>query len=60
MLGCLGYLINYFGNTLSGNYGKIGISQYLSLLPAAGEIGTCLWLLFVGAREKSTPSESKN
>ncbi len=52
MLGCFGYLINYFGNTLSNNYGTIGISPYLGLLPAIGEIGTCLWLLFVGAKEK--------
>ncbi|MCJ0743907.1 DUF4386 domain-containing protein [Pedobacter montanisoli] len=59
MLGGLGYLINYFGNTLSGNYREIGVSQYLSLLPAIGEIGTCLWLLFIGAREKLTePSQS--
>ncbi|WP_410221006.1 DUF4386 domain-containing protein [Pedobacter sp.] len=57
MLGCLGYLANYFGNTLSGNYGNIGIAQYLSLLPAAGEIGTCLWLLFIGAREKVSLSD---
>lgn len=52
MLGCFGYLTNFFGNTLSGNYGKSGISQYLGLLPAIGEIGTCFWLLLVGVKQK--------
>ncbi|SFD98076.1 DUF4386 domain-containing protein [Flavobacterium phragmitis] len=52
VLGCLGYLINYFGNTLSDSYKTLGLSQYLGLLPAFGEIGTCLWLLFVGAKNK--------
>jgi len=52
MLGCFGYLINLFGNTLSSHYGASGISQYLGLLPAIAEIGTCLWLLFVGAKNK--------
>ncbi|KKO89215.1 hypothetical protein AAW12_24150 [Sphingobacterium sp. Ag1] len=53
MLGCLGYLINFFGNTLSGNYGALRVSQYMGLLPAIGEIGTCLWLLFIGAKNKA-------
>lgn len=52
MLGCVGYLVNFFGNTLLANYKAIGVSQYFGLLPAIGEIGTCLWLLLVGAREK--------
>lgn len=53
MLGCFGYLINFFGNTLSGNYERLGVSQYIGLLPAIGEIGTCLWLLFIGAKNKA-------
>ncbi len=52
MLGCLGYLVNFFGNTLLENYKAIGVSRYFGVLPAMGEIGTCLWLLLVGAREK--------
>lgn len=51
MLGCFAYLINFFGNTLSAGYQQSGISQYLRLLPAIGEIGTCLWLLLIGAKE---------
>lgn len=53
ILGCFGYLINYFGNTLSSNYGTFRIKQYLGLLPAMGEIGTCLWLLIIGIKTRS-------
>jgi hypothetical protein len=53
MLGCFGYLINFIGNTLDSEYSKIGISFYLSLPASLGEIGICLWLLIMGAKEKS-------
>jgi Domain of unknown function (DUF4386) len=52
MLGCLGYIINFLGSTLSPDYSKLGISSYLSLPATIGEIGTCLWLLIMGAKEK--------
>ncbi len=52
MLGCAGYLVNFTGNTLSANYSSTGLSSYLRLLPALGEIGICLWLLIIGARER--------
>jgi Domain of unknown function (DUF4386) len=54
MLGCFGYLINFAGHTLISNYSKIGISSYISLPASIGEIGTCLWLLIVGAKDKKT------
>ncbi|WP_367915879.1 DUF4386 domain-containing protein [Leadbetterella sp. DM7] len=53
MLGCVGYLINFTGNTLFENYSKIGIGKYMSMLPAAGEIGICFWLLFFGLKAKA-------
>jgi len=46
MLGCIGYLINFTGNTLLENYSRIGIGKYMGMLPAFAEIGTCFWLLF--------------
>ncbi|PTS97068.1 DUF4386 domain-containing protein [Pedobacter sp. HMWF019] len=52
MLGCFGYLIDFFGSTLIVGYSKLVISSYISLPASIGEIGTCLWLLFVGANEK--------
>lgn len=48
MLGCVGYLINFTGNTLLDNYSKIGIGKIMGMLPAIAEIGTCSWLLFYG------------
>ncbi len=51
MLGCIGYLINFIGNTLIPNYSTFGISQYISIPSALGEIGICLWLLIMGAKE---------
>jgi hypothetical protein len=52
MLGCLGYLINFTGNILIENYSAIGISKFISLPSALGEIGICLWLLLVGVKDK--------
>lgn len=54
MLGCFGYLMNFFGHSLIPNYTELGISSYISLPASIGEIGTCLWLLVVGAKEKLT------
>lgn len=52
MFGCLGYLINFTGNTLFENYSNIGIGKYMGLLPAVAEIGTCFWLLIFGIQTK--------
>ncbi len=48
MLGCVGYLINFTGNTLLENYSQIGIGKYMGMLPAVAEISICFWLLFFG------------
>ena len=55
MLGCLGYVVNYFGKTLSANYSDLGVSSYFGMLPSIGEIGACLWLLLIGAKENKQP-----
>ncbi len=50
MLGCFGYLIEFFGGLLFPNYG--GVFQTIVGLPASiGEIGTCLWMLLLGDRK---------
>ncbi|CAN5668562.1 DUF4386 domain-containing protein [soil metagenome] len=54
MVGCFGYLINFAGHTLIPSYSKIGISSYISLPASLGEIGTCLWLLIMGAKDRKT------
>lgn len=53
ILGCFGYLIDFAGYTLFKNYSEFGISKFIILPATIGEIGICLWLLFIGAKEKS-------
>jgi hypothetical protein len=50
MLGCLGYMVNVFGELLVPHYSDTLVSNYAGIPAAIGEIGTCLWLLLVGAR----------
>ncbi len=52
MSGCFGYLINFTGNMFIKNYAEIEISKFMSLPASIGEIGTCLWLLIIGAKPK--------
>lgn len=49
MLGCFGYLTNFFGSILSPS---INIPSFVSYPSAFGEIGTCLWLLIMGIQNK--------
>ncbi|MFN8306101.1 MAG: DUF4386 domain-containing protein [Ferruginibacter sp.] len=50
MLGCIGYMINFLGNTLYPAYSQLGIASYIRLPASIGEIGICLWLLIVGTK----------
>ena len=50
MAGCFSYLVNFLGYCLLQDYGKLGIGGYIGILDSLGEIGTCLWLLIIGAR----------
>lgn len=53
ILGCFGYLINFLSHVLIPGYSALGIASYISLPASIGEIGTCLWLLFIGVKEKT-------
>lgn len=53
VLGCFGYLIDFTGRMLFPGYVEAGVGGFVRLPAALGEIGTCLWLLVMGAREKS-------
>ena len=48
MMGCFSYLITFFGQTL---FPHNDIPGFVMLPAAAGEIGTCLWLLIMGVRQ---------
>ncbi|HEY5368297.1 MAG TPA: hypothetical protein VIJ75_04830 [Hanamia sp.] len=52
-LGKLSTGLNFLGNSLIAGYSKIGTSSYISLPASIGEIGTCLWLLIMGAKDKN-------
>jgi hypothetical protein len=51
MVGCFGYLATSFGAVLGRS-----MPGYVTLPAALGEIGTCLWLLIMGARPAAVPS----
>lgn len=55
MLGCLGYVVDVFGELLVPRYADSWISDYALRPAAVGEIGICLWLLLVGARRPRDP-----
>lgn len=52
MLGCLGYMLNFFGPLLSPGFSQTQISDLASIPSSIGEIGTCLWLLVMGAKQQ--------
>jgi hypothetical protein len=57
MLGCFSYLIGAFGQMLVPHYTLPGFV----MLPASfGEIGICLWLLIMGARQRLDPDRGQS
>lgn len=50
IVGCAGYLANYFGPMLYDGYDALSFRSLISQPGSVGEIGTCLWLLARGAR----------
>lgn len=55
MLGCFGYLIDFVGYFLYGDYGQTLVATVVGLPAAIGEIGICLWLLIVGVKVVKAP-----
>ncbi len=51
IVGSVGYYLDFLGRILFPDYGQFGVSDYLTLPASIGEIGTCLWLLIMGAKE---------
>jgi hypothetical protein len=51
MLGCLGYLVNVFGETLIAGYSSTIFPRIARAPASLGEIGTCLWLVAFGVRD---------
>lgn len=55
MLGCCGYLIDFFGRLLFPGFATTTIGGLVTVPAAMGEIGTCLWLLVIGVRGLDRP-----
>lgn len=51
ILGCFGYVIDFMGFALFRKYPEFGFSQFMILPASFGEIGICLWLLFIGVKK---------
>jgi len=49
MAGCFSYLINFIARLL---FPEVSIPSFVQLPASIGEIGTCLWLLIMGAKEQ--------
>jgi hypothetical protein len=52
MAGCFGYLIAFLGRLLVPGFAELPHIGYVSLPATLGEIGSCLWLLAMGAKER--------
>ncbi len=55
MVGCFGYLTDFFGSLLFSGYAETTVASFASKPGSLGEIGICLWLLIMGAREPKRP-----
>ncbi|MDR6920743.1 DUF4386 domain-containing protein [Chryseobacterium sp. 2987] len=53
ILGCVGYVANVFARTLIPDFSAYPVSSYITLPASIGEIGTGLWLLILGVRNKN-------
>ena len=51
MVGSVGYYLDFAGRIVFPDYSSWIISDYITIPASIGEIGTCLWLLIMGAKE---------
>ncbi len=51
MVGSVGYYLDFLGRIVFFDYSSWIISDYITIPASIGEIGTCLWLLIMGAKE---------
>ncbi len=50
--GGVGYVLSFFGPVLYAGYNDTLLADYDTLASSIGEIGTCLWLLVMGAKDR--------
>jgi len=56
MTGCIGYVIDFAGSFLSPHYNDLNITRYITLPASVGELGTGLWMLIMGVKERKIES----
>lgn len=59
MLGCAGYLVDFFGTLLVTDYRTTLVASFAGLPAAVGEIGICLWLLAMGAKARTVSATAQ-
>jgi hypothetical protein len=52
ILGCVGYVAHFFLSFFAPGYRDTLLAEYIHTPSAFGEIGSCLWLLIMGAKDK--------
>lgn len=52
ILGCIGYVAHFFLSFFVAGYRDTVLAEYIHTPSAIGELGTCLWLLVMGAQDK--------
>ena len=52
ILGCVGYVAHFFLSFFLPGYRSTPLAEYIHTPSAIGELGTCLWLLIMGAKDK--------
>ncbi|QGZ95160.1 DUF4386 domain-containing protein [Terricaulis silvestris] len=52
ILGCIGYVTHFFLSFFAPGYEATPIADYIHTPSAIGELGTCLWFLILGAKDK--------
>ncbi|MGF1455501.1 MAG: DUF4386 domain-containing protein [Alphaproteobacteria bacterium] len=56
VLGGLGYVLEFFGPIVFAGYRDSIVNSYDTAASSIGELGTCFWLLIMGAREMMPPA----
>ncbi|HEY0586041.1 MAG TPA: DUF4386 domain-containing protein [Pseudoduganella sp.] len=60
MIGSAGYAVEAFGHILLADFAALPGAGLLSIPASLGEIGTCLWLCIIGAREPVHSADAYN
>jgi len=52
MIGSAGYFLDFLFRITVPDFSSLALAEYITIPASIGEIGTCLWLLIMGAKEE--------